>query len=144
MAGVDGYKLTDLGNALDSQTEGQILEAVQSREGGPGSFLDELFNGMCSSFDGETAGDQEGTVRYEIGTPEGVYSYTVRIADRRCTAEHGGVGDPRATISIGLVDFLRLRTGKLNGMQAFITGRIKVTGDLLFTQSLQGWFKAAI
>jgi putative sterol carrier protein len=38
-------------------------------------------------------------------------------------------------------DFLRLIAGKLNGMQAFMTGKLKVSGDLFFAQTFQGWFE---
>jgi putative sterol carrier protein len=35
---------------------------------------------------------------------------------------------------------LRLVSGKLNGMQAFFAGKLKLTGDMMFAQTMQGWF----
>jgi putative sterol carrier protein len=32
-------------------------------------------------------------------------------------------------------------TGELNGMQAFTSGKLKITGDLMFSQNLASWFK---
>ena len=44
------------------------------------------------------------------------------------------------SIKMGVADFVRLITGKLNGMQAFMTGKLKVGGDLFFAQTFQSWF----
>jgi putative sterol carrier protein len=30
--------------------------------------------------------------------------------------------------------------GQLDGMQAFMTGKLKLTGDMMFAQSMQAWF----
>jgi len=31
--------------------------------------------------------------------------------------------------------------GELNGMQAFMSGKLKVSGDIFFSQSIASWFK---
>ena len=52
----------------------------------------------------------------------------------------GRAESPRVTIRIALADFLRLITGDANGMQLFMTGKLKVSGDLFFAQTYQSWF----
>jgi putative sterol carrier protein len=64
----------------------------------------------------------------------------MRIADGRCQVERGAAESPRVTIRAALPDFLRLITGKVNGVQLFMTGKLKVSGDLFFAQTFQGWF----
>ena len=64
----------------------------------------------------------------------------MRIADGRCEIERGRAESPRVTIRMGLADFLRLITGGANGMQLFMTGKLKVPGDLFFAQTYQSWF----
>ena len=41
---------------------------------------------------------------------------------------------------MALPDFLRFLTGQLDGMQAFMTGKLKLSGDMMFAQSMQAWF----
>jgi putative sterol carrier protein len=64
----------------------------------------------------------------------------MRIADGRCEIEAGRAESPRVSLRIGLADFLRLITGAANGMQLFMTGKLKVAGDLFFAQTYQSWF----
>ena len=61
-------------------------------------------------------------------------------ADGQCQIERDSADDPRVTIHIGLADFLRLVAGRLNGMQAFMSGKLRVSGDLFFAQTYQAWF----
>jgi putative sterol carrier protein len=99
-----------------------------------------VFAGMAESFNPAKAAGQEATVQYEISSPAGTHDWAMRIADGRCEVEPGKAESPRVTIRIGLGDFLRLITGKAQGMQLFMTGKLKVSGDLFFAQTYQSWF----
>ena len=100
----------------------------------------EGLHGHVESFSPEKAAGQQAVVQYEIGAPDGTHEYAMRIADGRCEIEKGRAESPRVTIRIGLADFLRLITGGANGMQLFMTGKLKVSGDLFFAQTYQSWF----
>ena len=52
-------------------------------------------------------------------------------------------GGAAAIVTLNVADFLRLITGKLNGMQAFMSGKLKIQGDMMFAQVMQGWFRQA-
>ena len=95
---------------------------------------------MSESFNPEKAAGQQAVVQYEIGSPDGTHEYAMRIADGCCEIEQGRAESPRVTIRMGLADFLGLITGKANGMQLFMTGKLKVQGDLFFAQTYQSWF----
>ena len=49
-------------------------------------------------------------------------------------------GSADVTIQIGYPDFLRLVTGRLNPVMAFMAGRLKVRGDLVLAQLQSTWF----
>jgi putative sterol carrier protein len=52
-----------------------------------------------------------------------------------------GAGEsPRVTLGLALADFVRFVSGKLDGMQAFMAGKLKLTGDMFFAQTMQTWF----
>jgi putative sterol carrier protein len=118
----------------------ELVTAIQGSPGGIDGFLDQVFEGMKNSFSPQKAGDQQATVQYELTTPDGSRSYAMHIADGRCEVERGTAESPRVSIKMGVGDFVRLITGKLNGMQAFMTGKLKVSGDLFFAQTFQSWF----
>ena len=126
--------------AVDSMSNEQLTEAVRQQEGGADRVLDQVFEGMRQAFDPARAAGQAAVVQYEIAAPDGPRHYVMRVADSRCQVERGSAEDPRVTIRIGLADFLRLVAGRLNGMQAFMSGKLKVSGDLFFAQTYQAWF----
>jgi len=126
--------------AVDSMSNEQLTEAVRQHEGGADRVLDQVFEGMRQAFDPAKAAGQAAVVQYEIAAPDGPRQFLMRVADGRCQIERGSAENPRVTIRIGLADFLRLVAGRLNGMQGFMSGKLKVSGDLFFAQTYQAWF----
>jgi putative sterol carrier protein len=49
-------------------------------------------------------------------------------------------GAADATINVGFEDFLKLAQGQLDPMQAFMTGKLKVVGDMAAALKLQSLF----
>jgi putative sterol carrier protein len=140
MSQIDATDFASLSAAVEQQSKEEILAAVQAAPGGPDDFLDKVFIGMQQAFNPSKAGDQTATIQYELSAPDGTRQYVMRIADGHCEFERGVANSPRVTIKVGLVDFLGLITGKSNGVQLFMTGKLKVSGDLFFAQSYQAWF----
>jgi len=48
----------------------------------------------------------------------------------------GGAPQPRCTMKMKLQDYLDMQTGKLNGQEAFMTGKMKVEGDMGFLMQI--------
>ena len=140
MSQIDASDFASLSTALDQHSNEEITAAVQAQDGGADQFLDRVFEGMSAAFNPSKAGGQQATIQYDITAPDGTHSYAMRIADGRCDVERGPAESPRVTIGAALPDFLRLITGKANGVQLFMTGKLKVSGDLFFAQSFQAWF----
>jgi putative sterol carrier protein len=44
------------------------------------------------------------------------------------------------TLTFSLADFLRFVAGQLDGMQAFMAGKLQLAGDMMFATTLQTWF----
>ncbi|MCW5889549.1 MAG: SCP2 sterol-binding domain-containing protein [bacterium] len=41
-----------------------------------------------------------------------------------------GADKPRAVLKVKLSDFVAMQQGKLNGQEAFMTGRLRIEGDM--------------
>ena len=96
---------------------------------------------MQAAFDPSAAGSQSAVIQYAIDSPAGEMNYNLNVADGACEVAKGAAESPRVTLALYLPDFLRMMTGELNGMQAFTSGRLKISGDLMFSQALASWFK---
>ena len=140
MSQIDASDFSSLSAAVEQKSNEELVNVIQQQEGGVDGVLEKVFAGMAESFSAAKAAGQQATVQYEISSPDGTHEYAMRIADGRCEIAKGRAESPRVTIRIGLADFLRLITGKANGMQLFMTGKLKVSGDLFFAQTYQSWF----
>lgn len=63
-----------------------------------------------------------------------------RIDEFRFAALPGTVEGPRATITLDATDFLLLMAGRLDVVRAFLSRRLRVTGDIMFARTIEGWF----
>jgi len=56
--------------------------------------------------------------------------WAVRIADGKCQVTSGSVANPDVAFEISAQDLIDLVSGKLNGMEAVMTGKLKIEGDM--------------
>jgi putative sterol carrier protein len=140
MSQIDASDYASFRSAVEQRSNEELVGDIQRQEGGVDGVLDQVFAGMVASFNPDKAAGQQAVVQFEINAPDGPRVYAMRIADGRCEVDKGRAESPRVTIRMALGDFLRMITGAANGMQLFMTGKLKVQGDLFFAQTYQSWF----
>ncbi|HEX4478601.1 MAG TPA: SCP2 sterol-binding domain-containing protein [Polyangiaceae bacterium] len=111
------------------------------RTSGVGPALDKVFEGMVAAFLPEKAGGTSAVIQYDVNGIDGKHSYQLKVADGKCQFQKGSPDSARVTLTLSAPDFLRLVTGKLNGQTAFFQGKLKLSGDMMFAQTMQSWFK---
>jgi len=121
-----------------AKTDEEILAVVQGNEE---TLLDGVFEGMKAAFDSSKAAGQNAVIQYAIDSPAGKMNYQLIVQDGACELSKGTAEKPRVTLAISLPNFLRMMTGELIGMQAFMSGKLKVSGDVMFSQKLATWFR---
>src|SRR3989442_10222071 len=96
-------------------------------------ILNGIFETMPQAFDPAAAGPVSAVAEWRVATDAGQPPVTrrVRIAEGRCAVSRETEGDPDVVYELGGVDFLRLISGQLDGPQLFVTGRLRVMGDLM-------------
>ncbi|MBW1890224.1 MAG: SCP2 sterol-binding domain-containing protein [Deltaproteobacteria bacterium] len=118
------------------KTDEEILALTKDNEE---TLLDGVFDSMKTAFNSAEATGESAVIQYVIDSPAGEMSYQLNVADGVCTLAKGPAENPRVTLALSLPDYLRMVTGELNGMQAFTTGKLKITGDLMFSQKIAAW-----
>lgn len=99
----------------------------------------EIFNNMAGNFNAEKAGDLNASVVFNL-SGEGGGAWTVSVADGKCDVQEGAADSPTATINMAAEDYKAMTSGKLNPMMAFMSGKIKVDGDLNTVMKFQTLF----
>jgi putative sterol carrier protein len=91
--------------------------------------LSTVFANMGQNFDADKAGDLNLSVAFDL-TGEGGGQWYATIADGNLDTGQGSVENPSATLSMDADDFAAMSKGDLNPMMAFMSGKVKVDGDL--------------
>src|SRR6476661_2612781 len=139
-----------MSNAADISTPKQLAEMVADRSDkdileavsaiGVEKALDKVFDGMKAQFLPKKAAGQTAVIQWQVTAFDKSHPYQVLVTNGDIDVKAGTAPSPRVTLTIPLPDFLRLVTGKLNGQQAFFTGKLKLGGDMMFAMTQQGWF----
>ena len=60
----------------------------------------------------------------------GESSHNVTLKGGKATVAQGDAASPDCTVTMAEGDFLDMVSGRLNGQMAFLTGKLKVAGDM--------------
>ena len=101
-----------------------------------------IFDGMAGSFQPDKAVGVTAVIQYDI-TGEGGGKWYADIGDGKCAVVEGAHETPKMTITIDAQDWVDMITGKLDGQQAFMTGKLKIKGDMSLAMKMGNFFAPA-
>jgi putative sterol carrier protein len=140
VAEMDAEQLAAMAGQL---TEEQMSEAM-GEEANRKTVLDEIFNRMADHVDPAKLAGQDAVLHFVITDKPGGGddTYEVIVKDGAITVnEEPTSEDPRVTIIAAPVPFLKLVTGQESGPAMFMTGKLKIKGDLMFASQMTSFFK---
>jgi putative sterol carrier protein len=108
--------------------------------------LDEIFSRMAEHVEPAQIAGLDAIVHFKIlDRPEdrggGYDHYEVVFADGACCADDSPEREPKVTIKVGGVNFLKLAAGKASGPVLFMTGKLKLEGDVMLASRLTSFFQ---
>ena len=122
---------------VKDRSDEEILTSVKGNEV---ALLDGIFDAMENAFDPSKAAGQSAIIQYDLDTPAGRVNYQVRVDNGTCSVEKSTAGEARVTLAMSMPNFVRLMAGVLDGMTAFTTGQLAISGDMMFSQTMTSWF----
>ncbi|RKN14080.1 acyl-CoA synthase [Micromonospora musae] len=107
-----------------------------------GKVLGEVFNRMPSLFRADRAGSTNAVIHWDItGRPDGGSdTYEVVIENGACTVSETPQREPKLTLTMGPVEFLKIVSGGANPVMMFMTGKLKAKGDLGLAANIANLF----
>lgn len=126
-----------IGNVPDRQLD-QLMQSPARRV-----VLDVIFSQMPRRLDRTRAAGVDSTVRWRITRPDGAPDiYQLELGGGRChVVRDAPAREPRVTIAIDGADFLRLVLGTADAMQAYFTGKLELSGDIMHAAKLTLLFR---
>jgi putative sterol carrier protein len=100
--------------------------------------IDEVFTEMESRLKADSSKIQGMNAVYQFDLAgDGGGEKWVKLADGNAEFGGGQAENPNITIAMAASDFLDLVDGKLDGTMAFMSGKLKVKGDMGLAMKLQ-------
>jgi long-chain acyl-CoA synthetase len=127
-------------NAIGKVLKKDLVRELEEETMAAPIFVAHFFEEMPRRFMPEKAKGVEATVSYNI-TGKGGGKWTVTIKDGKMTLSEGLLKDPRVYLVARDKDYHDIVTGKLDGVTAVVTGKLRVEGDVGFMAQLREMMK---
>jgi putative sterol carrier protein len=99
----------------------------------------QVFEQMPAHLNKDAAKGLNAVFQFDL-SGDGGGKWAVLVNNDQCQIQEGAHPSPNVTISMSAKDHLDLATGKLNGQMAFMTGKLRIQGDMGLALKLQSLF----
>ncbi len=99
----------------------------------------ETLQGMVATFNPDTAKGVNAVVQVNA-SGEGGGNYSMHIANGSLDLKEGVADAPNVTINVASKDWVDIINGQMEPTKAFMTGKLKITGDLGLMMRFQRMF----
>ena len=103
----------------------------------------QVMSGMQGAFLADKAQGIDAVVQFVL-TGEGGGEYFMTIKDGKVDVTPGMAPAPKMTLTADAKDYADISAGRLNPMQAFSSGKLKVGGDMMFAMKFASLFGRAM
>jgi putative sterol carrier protein len=140
-ADAPAYMADGFGRVVQNAPPERLEQLMRSPARKPA--LDGIFWQMPKQVNPDVAKDMTTTIRWRItGRPDdGVDVYQLEVDKGQVKTVKGESGEPKLTVTMDAVEFLKLASGNLDPMQAYFKGRIELSGDIMVAAKLAQLFK---
>ena len=99
----------------------------------------EVFNRIPELLNATAAQGLDAVFQFDITGSEGG-SWNVIVKDASCEVQEGTHSAPTVTLSMSAEDWVAMVNKELNPMEAFMSGKLKVSGDIMLAQRIPELF----
>ena len=104
--------------------------------------ISEISQMMTDGFVAEKAAGTNAIIQFDLSGDNGG-QFWVHINDGSIEIGKGVHDDPKMTLKADADDWVKVSKGELNAMQAFMSGKIKIQGDMSLAMKMQTMFKTS-
>lgn len=101
--------------------------------------VNEIFQAMPSKLNASAAAGMDNVIQYDLAG-DGAATYHCKISGGACEVVEGAHDSPDMTVNMEASDFVSMIGGELDGMAAFMSGKLKVSGDMGLAMKMQSLF----
>ena len=100
--------------------------------------VQEVISQLNDHFDADAAAGQSMVIQFDITDGD---TYHLNIQNGALEVAEGSNDDPSVVLIMDSDTFVGVMTGEVNGMQAFMTGKLRTEGNMMLASKLGEFFK---
>jgi len=108
-----------------------------------GQGVEQIFEGMQQEFQPDKAQGVDATIQWLIKDGDEEKSYAVTIKDGTFSWTQGQAENPAVTLSTDRDSFAALMTGKAQGPALYMSGKLRIQGDMMLAQRMSQFFASS-
>ena len=102
--------------------------------------IPEFMSHMPEAFIPANAAGMDAAIQFKFtGAQDG--DWFVTIKDGKCAVTQGAAPAAKLTVTADAGDLIKIFTGQMDGMQAFMQGKLRVAGDMSLAMKLLSMFR---
>ena len=139
---VKNFDADQLAQLVAGSDDAQLAEGMADAQNRK-AILDEIFRRMGEHVNPDAVKNIEAVIHFKVlDHPDGGHDhYEVIVEGGNVETSDSPSRDPKVSFAIGPVDFLRLVSGNAQGPALFMSGKLKIEGDLMFAAQVTGLFQ---
>ena len=95
----------------------------------PELTVKEIFHTMCDHFDAEAAKGINARIQFLLSGDQAT-EYAMAIVDQTCKVNEGKIDNPNLTLKADAELVTKVLSGEVDGMKAYMMGKLKLIGDV--------------
>jgi putative sterol carrier protein len=103
------------------------------------SSVKEYFETIDSRFQAKEAKGVNAVFQFELSGPGGG-TYAVVVEETKVSVKNGPHEAPTVTLKMDADDYVKMSNGKINGHWAVMSGKLKVSGNMMVAMKMQQLF----
>ncbi len=100
----------------------------------------DIFAQMPGRLDPKAAAELDAVIQFDLAG-EGGGTWHAAIGGGACTVTEGAHGEPTMTLSLEAADYVALIAGELEPTMAFMSGKLRIDGDMGLAMQMQSLFR---
>jgi hypothetical protein len=121
---------------VQTADDAQIVEAIHSA--GTERSLEQIFIGMVESYKG---GNDDADIQWGSPTTGPRIAGSRRFTKAGPRRARATPMTPKVTLTTDLVSFVKMIAGVANGTSLFMSGKLKLMGDMMFAMKIESMFE---
>jgi putative sterol carrier protein len=102
--------------------------------------IEETMQALQEHFNPDAAAGLNKTIQFHI-SGDHAENWAIKIANQACEVIPGDIEKPDLTLSLAAKDWIAIAERKLDPMTAYMTGKLKTTGDIGLAMRIPNLFK---